>query len=270
MHYELCIMNYALCIMNKGFQFQQFFVRHDRCAMKVGTDGVLLGALATGGKKVLDIGTGTGLCALMLAQRYPDAMITAIDIDKDACEQATENVAESPFSGRIEVVNVSLENYERAALDTSTCRHDVITKENRPPFDSIISNPPFFEENLACPDNQRDKARHTTSLPFSSLIECSKSLLADEGTLTLILPTTALSRIETECAYANMFITRKIFICTTEKKAPKRIVLYIMKHPSPVESETQVLMVQGVQRSPWYEALTETFYLPHNPSGEHA
>ena len=249
-------MNYALCIMNKGFQFQQFFVRHDRCAMKVGTDGVLLGALATGGKKVLDIGTGTGLCALMLAQRYPDAMITAIDIDKDACEQATENVAESPFSGRIEVVNVSLENFQGAAIDK--------------PFDAIISNPPYFEEDLACPDNQRDKARHTTSLPFSSLIECSKSLLADEGTLTLILPTTTLSRIETECAYANMFITRKIFICTTEKKAPKRIVLYIMKHPSPVESETQVLMVQGVQRSPWYEALTETFYLPHNPSGEHA
>lgn len=263
--------------MTNGFQFQQFYVRHDRCAMKVGTDGVLLGALATGGSKVLDIGTGTGLCALMLAQRYPDAMITAIDIDKDACSQAAENVSESPFSSRIEVVHASLEDYAANA--------------SIPPFDAIISNPPYFEEDLACPDSQRDKARHASSLPFSSLIECSKSLLSDDGILTLILPTTALSRIEAECAYANMFITRKIYICTTENKPPKRIVLYIRKHPAPVESETQVLMVQGQKskvkgqnaldseaialdlrpkRSPWYEALTETFYLPHSPSGERA
>ena len=254
--------------MTNGFQFQQFYVRHDRCAMKVGTDGVLLGALAIGGKKVLDIGTGTGLCALMLAQRYPDAIITAIDIDEDACSQAVENVAESPFNGRIEVVHTSLEDYAETA-DSQ--------------YDAIISNPPYFEEELACPDSQRDKARHTTSLPFSSLIECSKSLLADDGILTLILPATALSRIEAECAYASMFITRKIFICTTENKAPKRIVLYLRKHPSPVESERQVLMVKEVQhsmfnvqcsmtqrRSPWYEALTETFYLPHSPSGERA
>jgi tRNA1Val (adenine37-N6)-methyltransferase len=245
--------------------------------MKVGTDGVLLGALATGGKKVLDIGTGTGLCALMLAQRCPDAMITAIDIDKDACSQAVENVSESPFRGRIEVVHASLENYAKTA-------------DNQ--YDAIISNPPFFEEDLACPDDQRDKARHATSLPFSALIKCSKSLLADDGILTLILPTTALSRIESECAYASMFIVRKIYIRTTEKKAPKRVVIYIRRHPAPIESETQTLMVKGVQggqgvqgknnsslftihsslseRSPWYEALTETFYLPHSPSGEHA
>ena len=240
--------------MSKGFQFQQFYVRHDRCAMKVGTDGVLLGALATGGKNVLDIGTGTGLCALMLAQRYPDAMITAIDIDKDACLQAAENVSESPFDGRIEVIHASLEDFSKTA--------DI-------QYDAIISNPPYFEEELACPDNQRDKARHTTSLPFSSLIEYSKSLLTDDGTLTLILPTNALSRIEEECAYASMFIVRKIYIRTTEKKVPKRVVIYIRKHPSPTESETQTLMVNST-KSPWYEALTETFYLPHSPSGEHA
>ena len=252
--------------MSQGFQFQQFYVRHDRCAMKVGTDGVLLGALATGGKKVLDIGTGTGLCALMLAQRYTDATITAIDIDKDACSQATENVSESPFGGRIEVIHASLEDFSETA-DSQ--------------YDAIISNPPYFEEELACPDNQRDKARHTTSLPFSSLIECSKSLLTDDGTLTLILPTSALSRIEEECAYASMFIVKKIYIRTTEKKVPKRVVIYIRKHPAPIESETQTLMIQNPtvncklstvysKRSPWYEALTETFYLPHNPSGERA
>ena len=126
----------------------------------------------------------------------------------------------------------------------SSCRHDVITKESRPPFDAIISNPPFFEENINCPDKSRNDARHTSSLPFSELISCSKQMLTDDGTLTLILPTTALSRIESECAYNNMFIVRKIFICTTEKKAPKRIVLYIRRHRAPVESETQVLNSQ--------------------------
>ena len=273
--------------MNSGFQFQQFYVRHDKCAMKVGTDGVLLGALAIGGQNILDIGTGTGLCALMMAQRFPDSYITAIDIDNDACKQATENVAESPFSERIKVLLTSLKEFQEAAFDMSSCRHDVITKESRPPFDAIISNPPYFEENINCPDKSRNDARHTSSLPFSELISCSKQLLTDDGTLTLILPTTALSRIESECAYANMFIVRKIYIRTTEKKAPKRIVIYIRRHPAPVESETQTLMVKGQkskvksqnaldseaialdlrpQRSPWYEDLTKNFYLSHTPS----
>ena len=249
--------------MSTGFQFQQFYVRHDKCAMKVGTDGVLLGALATGGQHILDIGTGTGLCALMLAQRFTDACITAIDIDHDACQQATENVANSPFTERIKVLHTSLREY------ASTCDGH---------YDSIISNPPFFEESLNCPDKARNDARHTSSLPFSELISCSKQMLTDDGTLTLILPTTALSRIESECAYNNMFIVRKIFICTTEKKAPKRIVLYIRRHRAPVESETQTLMVKGsrnsmvnvqcsiVQRTPWYEDLTKDFYLSHTPS----
>jgi tRNA1Val (adenine37-N6)-methyltransferase len=213
----------------------------------------------------------------MMAQRFPDALITAIDIDNDACQQATENVADSPFSGRIKVLHTSLKDFASTHADC---------------YDSIFSNPPYFEENLNCPDKARNDARHTSSLPFSELISCSKQLLTDDGTLTLILPTTALSRIESECAYASMFIVRKIYIRTTEKKAPKRVVIYIRRHPAPIESETQTLMVKGVQggqgvqgknnsslftihsslseRSPWYEALTETFYLPHSPSGERA
>ena len=242
--------------MSLGFQFQQFYVRHDKCAMKVGTDGVLLGALATGGKSALDIGTGTGLCALMMAQRFPDALITAIDIDDDACQQAAENVAGSPFSGRIKVLHTSLKDFASSHEDC---------------YDSIFSNPPYFEENLNCPDKVRNAARHTSSLPFSELISCSKRLLTDDGTLTLILPSSALSRIESECAYDNMFIVKKIFIRTTEKKAPKRIILYIRKHPAPIESEAQTLMVKSVQssivqRTPWYEELTKNFYLSHTPS----
>ena len=241
--------------MNSGFQFQQFYVRHDKCAMKVGTDGVLLGALATGGKSILDIGTGTGLCALMMAQRFPDSYITAIDIDNDACKQATENVAESPFSERIKVLLTSLKDY---------------ASESDGHYDALISNPPYFEEDINCPDKSRNDARHTSSLPFSELISCSKQLLTDDGTLTLILPTTALSRIESECAYASMFIVKKIYIRTTEKKAPKRIILYIRRHSAPVQTEIQTLTSNlsplTSQRTPWYEDLTKNFYLSHTPS----
>lgn len=97
---------------NNFFRFQQFTVYQDKCGMKVGTDGTLLGAWATGGRRILDIGTGTGLIALMMAQRFPEATVTAIDIDADASAQARENVASSPFTGRIDVAHVSLQDLE--------------------------------------------------------------------------------------------------------------------------------------------------------------
>ena len=95
---------------NSYFRFKQFVVRQERCAMKVGTDGTLLGAWAQGGKKILDIGTGTGLIALMMAQRYPQALVTAIDIDAEAVEQAQENVMASPFADRINVILGDIRN----------------------------------------------------------------------------------------------------------------------------------------------------------------
>lgn len=235
--------------MSLGFQFKQFYVHHDECAMKVGTDGVLLGALAEGGRRILDIGTGTGLCALMMAQRFENATITAIDIDTDACRQASQNIAESPFSERIKIVNAAFSSAIGKAEE----------------YDSIISNPPYFEEELSCPDVKRNNARHTSSLPFSTLINDSKALLSDKGVITLIVPASVLSRIEEECAYANMFITKKIFICTKENKKPKRVVVYIRKHSEPVVSETQVLTTDG-SRSAWYQDVTKNFYLSHTPS----
>jgi tRNA1Val (adenine37-N6)-methyltransferase len=191
----------------------------------------------------------------MMAQRFSDSYITAIDIDNDACKQATENVADSPFSERIKVLHTSLKDY---------------ASESDGHYDSIISNPPYFEEDINCPDKSRNDARHASSLHFSELISCSKQLLTDDGTLTLILPTTALSRIESECAYANMFIVKKIYIRTTEKKAPKRIILYIRRHSAPVQTEIETLTSNlsplTSQRTPWYEDLTKNFYLSHTPS----
>ena len=227
--------------MSEGFQFKHFYVRHDRCAMKVGTDGVLLGALAWGcNGRILDIGTGTGLCALMMAQRYPEAAVTGIDIDKEACLQAKDNTS---VSKSITIVNTSLQDY---------------LPEER--YDAILSNPPFFEETLGCPDKNRDIARHTSSLPYSLLLSRCKQLLAEDGTLTLIIPFSAIQRMEEECAFHNLFIVKRILIKTTEKKSPKRTLLYLRQHPAPPMTSERVLMENG-QRSQWYAEITKDFYL---------
>ena len=232
--------------MSEGFQFKQFYVRHDRCAMKVGTDGVLLGALADGGSKILDIGTGSGLCAMMMAQRFPEARITGIDIDSEACQQAAENAR--AFSEEIEIRHTSLEDFADTTGDT---------------FDAIISNPPYFEETTGCPDIQRDKARHASSLPYSTMLRCSKKLLSDDGTITIIIPTSAVGRIEHECAYLGLFIVRRINIKPTPKKPEKRTLLYIKKRNegnNGCSVETQTLNTEG-QRSAWYAEITKDFYL---------
>lgn len=209
--------------------------------MKVGTDGVLLGALAWGCKgRILDIGTGTGLCAMMMAQRFPEAGITGIDIDKDACQQAKENC--SIFSN-INIVNTSLQNFEAEGK-----------------YDALLSNPPFFEETLGCPDKYRDMARHTSSLPYSLLLSRCKQLLTEGGTLTLIIPTQAVPRIEEESAYNGLFIVSRLHIKTTSKKAPKRTLLYLRHHPAPPTTSEHVLMENG-QRSQWYAEVTRDFYL---------
>lgn len=247
--------------MAKGqeFRFKQFTVQQDQCAMKVGTDGVLLGALATGGSKILDIGTGTGLVALIMAQRCPEAQLTAIDIDAAACGQAAQNVAQSPFAERITIKHTSLSDFADESVQGT--------------FDAIVCNPPFFENSLECPDDRRTAARHTSSLPFAELVSTAARLLSDGGTMTVIIPTMAVTRMEAECAYCSLRIARRLHIKTVERKVPKRTLLYITKRsaasptipigasPTPLASvETQCLMENG-QRSEWYSTICRDFYL---------
>ena len=136
------------------FRFKQFAVRQDRCPMKVGTDGVLLGAWAEvrpGDRRMLDVGTGTGLIALMLAQRSA-AWITAVDIDVECATQAAENFAASPWADRLDAVSVAVQRY------------DPVEK-----FDLIVSNPPYYVDSLLSPDEGRNTARHAAGLPFGEL-----------------------------------------------------------------------------------------------------
>ena len=141
---------------NEYFNFKRFTVHQDKCAMKVGTDGTLLGAWAQAPQepcRILDIGTGTGLIALMMAQRYPNASIVGIDIDPAAVAQARDNVTASPFADRISIYEADICHFDENAT-----------------FDSVICNPPFFTGDLICPDKQRAVARHAISLSYHDLI----------------------------------------------------------------------------------------------------
>ena len=229
---------------NDFFQFRQFTIHQARCAMKVGTDGTLLGAWARGGRRILDVGTGTGLIALMMAQRFPEAHITGIDIVPETVCQAKENVAASPFANRINIIEADFTNF------------------SAPLFDGIVSNPPYFEQSLECPDKARTLARHTTSLSYSTLMEQVACQLTENGVFSVVIPTENKSRIESEAALKGFFKTRECAVKTTPNKPARRYLLEFCKHPIPsFESETGIIETTPGVRSQWYHELTKDFYL---------
>lgn len=225
------------------FRFKRFEVVQDRCAMKVGTDGVLLGAWAQGGKRILDIGTGTGLIAMMMAQRYPEATIDAVDIDHEACCQAMENVANAGLRDRIRVVEKPLQHH-----------HGL--------YDSVVSNPPFFENSMKAPDGKRAMARHADTLPVAELMRSVADVLLPNGCFSAVIPTDMLRRYEEEAVYTKMYITRVCRIKTVERKPAKRCLIAIQKHrEAPFCQEEHVLQAADGSRSEWYRQLTKDFYL---------
>lgn len=231
------------------FRFRQFDVRHDRCAMKVGTDGVLLGAWAdvADGRRILDIGTGTGLVALMAAQRAPSAEVTGVEIDEAAVCQARDNAARSPFARRIAVVRADIRQY--------TAPHS---------FDCILCNPPFFSEDTL-PDNpSRALARHAALLGFEELLTAVVRLLSPQGRFTVILPFAACSHFTTLAFYRGLFLARQCSVRTVPRKAPKRVLLTFVRSSSgPVTTEAETLVLQNPDgsRSEAYTELTKAFYL---------
>ena len=214
--------------------------------MKVGTDGLLLGAWAQGGSSVLDIGTGTGLIALMMAQRFPDAHVDAIDIDADAASQAEDNARRSPFADRVAVRCVSLQEY-------------VAERE----YDSIVCNPPFFTQSLQSPDSKRTLARHSIALPFDDLFRHARRLMSEDGVLSIVVPSDALSQIETAAVMNNLFLVRRCFVRTTRKKPARRLLLSFSQKPSPFHDEEGVIQEAVNEPSEWYRNLTCDFLLKY-------
>lgn len=230
------------------FTFRKFTVDDRLTAMKVGTDGVLLGAWAAGGRRILDIGTGSGLIALMMAQRFPEASVTGIDIDGDACRQATANVMASPFAERVRIVEASLQKFAAMA--------------GVGPFDAVVCNPPYFQKSLKPDDARRSLARHNDSLSFRELAVCSKELLRDGGTLSVIAPMSAVEEIESE-AIISGFTTRRLLALRTKKSKPaSRFMIELVRGLATDYSRSEeVLDEDGGQRTEWYWNLTKDFYI---------
>ena len=231
----------VVIMANDFFQFKQFIVRQDLCAMKVGTDGTLLGAWARGGKRMLDVGTGTGLIALMMAQRHERALVDAIDLDRDACSQAEQNVAESPFGDRIKVWNKSLQEF---------AREDIVGR-----YDSIVSNPPYFLHSLKAPDERRAMARHADTLSYYELMKCSAKMISENGEISVVIPFDCRKHLEEAAVVAGLFPSRICAVKTKPSKAPKRYLLAFTKRPATI-IEDELLI-----GSDEYTKMMKDFYL---------
>ncbi len=210
--------------------------------MKVGTDGVLLGAWARGGSRVLDVGTGTGLIALMIAQRYPKAMVGAIDIDEGAVRQASENVEMAQCQDRVTVLQQSVQEFAKVERLAGF-------------YDAVVSNPPFFVDALKAPDEQRSVARHAETLTYAELMDAAWTLLRDDGELSVVVPFDYRKRMEDEATFRGFFQSRVCAVRTVEGKPARRFLLAFRKHPC--ERDYQVMTIGDEA----YKQLTGDFYL---------
>lgn len=234
------------------FEFQQFTIHQGHAAMKVGTDSDLLGALAQGGDRVLDVGTGTGVLSLMVAQRYPQAHITAVEIDDLAVLDASRNFSESRFADRIELVHASFQDY-LDGFDQSG---------NVPLFDAVVCNPPYFDRSLECPSDSRTRARHTSSLPFAVLIAGSYRLLRDNGSLSVCIPPEVMTDFLTQCRQVGFSLQYLYKIKTVPEKQPKRFIL-VCRKGEVAQTIEQVCCMRNSDRtrSDWYLDLMKDFLI---------
>ena len=250
---------------SEGFQMKRFYVRHDKSSMPVGTDGVLLGAwcplaagsvsdgreLAAGSPfRVLDAGTGCGLIALMVAQRIDAAMgeqgdwqVDAIDIDAASAHQAAENFAASPWKGHLRAVQADLCEWQGT-------------------YDLIVSNPPFFNRSLMCPDPQRSQARHAgAGMTYDDLTCCAARLTGQEGRLAIILPTSTEREMLQSAEKQGMYVQSRCYVSSKQGANPNRVMLYMGKKQGVTEETHLVLSTPDSPRSETYARLTADFYL---------
>ena len=230
-----------------GFSFKQFTIRQDKCAMKVGTDAVLLGSWvhANDAKMVLDIGTGTGIISLMVVQKT-NAMIEAIDIDENAVIQAKENVSESLWKDRIDIKHVSLQDY---------CQQ--INKK----YDLIISNPPYFDETFKPAEEGRNKARHTENLSFEDLANGVRMLLADEGKFYVILPLNEGTIFIEKMKVEGLFLNEMVNVKPKIDRPVKRLMMQFSFHRTPLLVSELIIHKDDQTYSNQYIELTKEYYL---------
>lgn len=229
----------------KVFRFKQFAVLIDRTAMKVGTDGVLLGAWCpvAGARHVLDVGTGCGVIALMIAQRNHEAVITGIDIDHDAVQEATLNFERSPWSDRLTAVEGNFNDMRTSG------------------FDVIVSNPPFFTNGVLPAGDARIAARHTQSLTYRQLIEGAARLLSSHGALALISPTDAKGEIIEAATFATLPVRQVTHVIPVDGALPKRTLWLLTPRDIAYHEDTVTIANRDGTFTQEYIELTGDFYL---------
>jgi len=235
--------------MKKPFQFKQFTVHQDRCAMKVGTDGVLLGAwtsLDGNPNSILDIGAGTGLVALMLAQRSAAETIDAVELNADAHGQCVANFESSPWADRLFCYHVSLQEFADEIEET---------------YDLIVSNPPFFEAGVINEDHQRHQARNNSSLPFEELFQAVEQLLSPLGSFSLIVPFEKQSEIMELAQGVALFPNRITHVKGNPTTAIKRSLIQFSRHETFVTPDILTIELKRHQYTTAYTKLTEAYYL---------
>ncbi len=242
---------------NRKMEFKRFTVHDDKCAMKIGTDAILLGALANhpNPKYIIDVGTGSGIVALMLAQRFPEAIIDAIELNKEAAEQASENFAKSPFTKRLRCHNMSFQDW---------------SDENQDKFqaDLIVSNPPFFDSTSKSPDEARNMARHQDFLPPAELLQRSMRMVNKlTGKVVFVWPIHREEEVKTIADRLGMFYNGACRIKATENhEAVRMVTRYSHQNVDSVKLEDETLILEnGVGNSreftPKYLELVKDFFL---------
>ena len=229
-----------------GFDFKQFHINHDQCTMKVGTDAVLLGAWTSiaNACRILDIGTGSGIIALMLAQRTShETTINAIEPDHDSAQQAVKNVIHSPWAKKVVISETSLQNFHSP--------HQ---------FDLIITNPPFFLNSQLPPSAKRSKARHTHSLSYQELIHATKQLLTPQGRLSIVLPTVEGLHFQELARAENLYVIRQLSFFSRQGKSQERWLFEFSFTQQQIEKETLILHETGEAWSESYQQITREFY----------
>lgn len=228
------------------FHFKQFSVYQDKCAMKVGTDGVLLGAWVdvANDQWILDVGTGTGLIALMIAQRS-SAIIDAIDVDEMAFEQSLSNFDQSPWRERLNSSLISLSDYSLQGKR----------------YDHIVSNPPYFIDSLQSPNSRRTKARHTDSMPFDDFFRECKVMLHPNGRISIIIPHDIVDTIVRFAHYEELYPYRITRISTTTALPPKRVMIEFRQTKSTPIEESIVVEKERHKYTEEYVNLTKEYYL---------
>ena len=232
------------------FQFKQFAIAQDRCSMKVGTDGVLLGAWTdvSSARTALDIGTGTGVIAIMLGQRRSDMHVHAVELEPEACAQARENMAAAPWSDRLTLHEQPVQEFARYT-------------DQR--FDLIVSNPPFFSGGTFSDRQDRNQVRHTIKLPHGDLLTAARQLLTEEGRFCVILPLIEGLRFQELAQTYNLFCTKLTEVLPRPNKPVERLLMEFQLAEKPCRKDQLILQKQEGQNN-WTEAyanLTRAFYL---------